>query len=698
MKGVTMNNKITSLIIAAVMMLVSGCYGQNGSGDSSSQTESSADSVDSVSEAEIIDSLNNGIIIDEVSGNVYKDERNANPISPNIFCADPTSVEYNGRLYVYGSNDTQQAENDTVNDYDYIKSLVVLSTDDMANWIYHGRIEVDEIAPWIANSWAPSIVSRVEEDGLTHFYLYFSNGGGGVGVITSTDPVGPWSDPLGAPLVYQNMPGLENCPAPFDPGVCIDENGTGWLSFGGGNPADGGGVIHTNVPKIARLGADMLSFDSEFVSIDAPYFCEASELNYIDGTYYYTYCNDWQNRSKWDRKDIPAPPSMAYMTTKTPLDADSWEYRGAYFYNAGQNADGESGMRWANNHTHFCEYQGTNYIVHHTLLLEELAGGTAGFRSIMVDYLPMNAADGEIPITAASRHGVSQIKLLDPYAVNSGAVMFTSADIGYTDGNDPAAKSKADGAWIYVKGADFGYGASAFTADVKGKGRIEVRLDSISGEAVSFIEFDNADYAKVRSAEFSQFDGRNHNIYLVFSGADIELRSWQFTKGSEKLRPEEKISDTKIKYENLILTGQAVNPGPSPSAVVEMSGDGEYSVKSTSFEKGSELLNFGFINVDPDAKYKVHVKSVGLETENGIVEVPVNAELDPSSESANGLANGWMGAEIGSVVYGTKKCGIVAAKTTVDWIGYRFALVINGKEVPFTSITYNLEISDLVLD
>lgn len=89
---------------------------------------------------------------------------------------------------------------------------------------------------------------------------------------------------------------------------------------------------------------------------------------------------------------------------------------------------------------------------------------------------------------------------------------------------------------------------------------------------------------------------------------------------------------------------------------------------------------------------------VGLETENGIVEVPVNAELDPSSESANGLANGWMGAEIGSVVYGTKKCGIVAAKTTVDWIGYRFALVINGKEVPFTSITYNLEISNLILD
>ena len=141
MKGVTMNNKITALIIAAVMMLVSGCNGQNGSGDSPAQTESSADSVDSVSEAEIIDSLNNGIIIDEVSGNVYKNEHNANPISPNIFCADPTAVEYDGRLYVYGTNDQQQSEEGTKNDYAHIKSLVVFSTDDMVNWIYHGRIE-----------------------------------------------------------------------------------------------------------------------------------------------------------------------------------------------------------------------------------------------------------------------------------------------------------------------------------------------------------------------------------------------------------------------------------------------------------------------------------------------------------------------------------------------------------------------------
>ncbi len=653
--------------------------------------------LNSVSEEKIMDSLNSGIIIDEVSGNVYKKELNANPISASLFCADPTAVEYNGRLYVYGTNDTQQAEQSEKNDYDKIKTLVIFSTDDMVNWIYHGKIETGEIAPWIYNSWAPSIASRVEDDGLTHFYLYFSNSGNGVGVITATNPVGSWSDPLGKPLVYQDMPGLENCPAPFDPGVCIDDNGTGWLTFGGGAPASGG-EIRTNIPKIVKLGADMLSFDSEFVSIDAPYFFEASELNYIDGTYYYTYCNDWQQRgSEWDYDGISAPPScsMAYLTTKTPLDADSWEYRGAYFYNSGQNADGESGFRWGNNHTHFCEYKGTGYILHHTQLLEESAGGTGGFRSLMVDYLPMDKTSGEIPITAASRKGVSQIKLLDPYSENSGALMFTSADIGYTEGIDPSSKSNGKGSWLYVRGADFGYGASEFTAKVKGKGRIEIRLDDISNEAAAFIEFDCGEYTNVRSSGFSNFEGRNHSIYFVFSDKDIELASWQFIKSEEKLRPGENISETEIEYETLVISAQAENPGPSPSAVLEMTSNGDYSVKSASFAKESEVLNLGFINTDENAKYMVYVKSLVLETENGIVEIPVDIELDPKSNTDNGLANAWGGVKLGSVIYGSEKCGLVAAETSIDWVGYRIALVEDGNEIPYTSITYNITVSGL---
>ena len=108
-----------------------------------------------VTEEKIQESLDSGIIIEQVSSKAYKPIYNGNPISANVFCADPTAVEYEGRLYVYGTNDREMAEKADKCDYGLIKSLVVFSTDDMANWVYHGRIEVGEIAPWIFNSWAP---------------------------------------------------------------------------------------------------------------------------------------------------------------------------------------------------------------------------------------------------------------------------------------------------------------------------------------------------------------------------------------------------------------------------------------------------------------------------------------------------------------------------------------------------------------
>ncbi len=166
-----MKRSISALFCAAAVLLTGCSNGEQNVGASTEAATSAAAAsentrtetvLNSVSEEKIMDSLNNGIIIDEVSGNVYKKEINANPISASLFCADPTAVEYNGRLYVYGTNDAQQAEQSEKNDYDKIKTLVIFSTDDMVNWIYHGKIETGEIAPWIYNSWAPSIASRAD--------------------------------------------------------------------------------------------------------------------------------------------------------------------------------------------------------------------------------------------------------------------------------------------------------------------------------------------------------------------------------------------------------------------------------------------------------------------------------------------------------------------------------------------------------
>ena len=120
-------------------------------------------SAESFSMTNAVKTLETGITIpaEQISTENYKDTRFNNPISPDFFCADPTAVEYNGRLYVYGTNDHQQFEAagpDVDNTYEKIKSLLVFSTADMVNWTYHGEINVGEIAPWITASWAPSIV------------------------------------------------------------------------------------------------------------------------------------------------------------------------------------------------------------------------------------------------------------------------------------------------------------------------------------------------------------------------------------------------------------------------------------------------------------------------------------------------------------------------------------------------------------
>ena len=455
----------------------------------------------------------------------FKPEECANPISANVFCADPTGVEYEGRLYVFGTNDHQQYDavgDNGRNTYEHIKSFVVFSTEDMVNWEYHGIIDTAKIAPWIRNSWAPSIVSRVEEDGKTHFYLYFSNNGNGVGVITATNPLGPWSDPLGKPLIYQNMPGLENCPAPFDPGVCIDENGTGWLAFGGGTDASGS-EIYTKVPKIVKLRKDLLSFDSDFISINAPYFFEASELNAIGGSFLYSYSTDWQSREHWDRTDIPAPPvcSMGYMMTETPLDSDSWEFCGGFFLNAG-----ESGMEWCNNHTHVMEYSGRKYILHHTMHIQERMTTKGGFRCMCADYLPYSEAG--FPLAKATREGAEQIRTFSPFQMHSGAEMCTCAELWYeeTGQGKTAAKSLASGAWTYIRGVDFGNGAERIRITAKGKGKIELRMDEKDSEPMAYIEIASDSWTEI-SAELTENIKGIHNLYFVFSEDNICLKTWQ---------------------------------------------------------------------------------------------------------------------------------------------------------------------------
>lgn len=462
----------------------------------------------------------------------FKGMNENNPISSDIYFADPTAVEYNGRLYIYGTNDSQEfvAKNGVgSNGYGAINTLAVYSTDDMSNYRYEGTIPVTKIATWAFCSWAPSIVSK-EVDGVTHFYLYFANSGNGVGVLTSTSPVGPWEDPIGGPLVWNEMPQLKDDPVTwcFDPGACVDDKGNGWIAIGGGDakhPDENG--MRTGNCRLAKLGADMVSIDGDFVKVPTYYHFEANELNFINGKWVLTYCSNYAPRDMWKitMGKEPQTCSMCYMVSDDPLNIDSWQWGGEYLTNPNQH-----GYPFSNNHSHLHKFGDKYYLFYQNVSLLENMGklSTAeGFRSIGVDYCEVDEENVTFAPSKMSDGGVEQVKALDPFAVNEAETAHTAAGVSYKeDGGEILVTDIQSGDWIGLTNVDFKGGANLFGAVVKGKGAVEIRIDKPDSKAVGTIQFDT-DTLNAVSVKLDKTVSGVHDLYLVFGG-EFEFDKWQF--------------------------------------------------------------------------------------------------------------------------------------------------------------------------
>ena len=493
----------------------------------------------------------------------FKASSNNNPISPTVYCADPTALDYNGRLYVYGSNDHQQFIKNGKkgeNGYGDIKSLVVFSTDDMVNWTFHGTIDVAKLCStwstskwWRAfhNSWAPSVMWRTTDDGKDEFFLYFANNSHGVGVLKASSPIGPWTSPLRESLIGSAVTQGAN----FDPGVVIDDNGTGWITFGG-LPPEGANPLMPNTARIAKLKPSMTALDGSAIVLPAPYHFEASELNVINGKYVYTYCSNWSNRSDADWNtyksqhgiNVPKPETctMCYMVTDNPTDPNSWVYKGVYGPHPGSSP---------NNHSHLHKFQGKYYHIYHNgLLLEGMKNAKATesnastYRSICVDEVAVDETTQTVSKASLTAKGVSGIKYLNPYDLQQAETMGNCGGVNYEDftnitkntsistlGNDASrnlqVKMKA-GAWINQKRVDFGAtGADKFTLRAKGTGTLEIRLGAKSLKTVATVNFASTDMEEQTiEVDPTQFKGTK-SVYFVVTAADnFYVDAWQFTE------------------------------------------------------------------------------------------------------------------------------------------------------------------------
>jgi arabinoxylan arabinofuranohydrolase len=447
----------------------------------------------------------------------YKDIRNHNPCMTQKFSADPGLLEYNGRLYVYSTNDGYLKNNVSAkNTYSEIKTLNIMSSSDLVNWSDHGTITVagsSGIARWAGNSWAPTACHK-KINGREKFFLYFANNANGIGVLTADNPVGPWKDPLGKPLISRQTP---NCNVEwlFDPAVLVDSDGTGYLYFGGGVPS--GKQANPGTIRAVKLGNDMISLAGNAVAINAPWVFEDSGINKIGNTYFYSYCTNWSGGPYGNAR-------IAWMTSNNPLGP--FTYQGTNFNNPGEFF-GQTG----NNHHTITYFKGQYYIFYHAEWLnKQTYGQPIGYRTTHVDVMPFS--NGRFGNAKGTLTGVTQLGNVDAFQTNYFKTMAWQGGIDiYGEGNDTAVGVNR-GDWTGVSQVNFGNGASRVTinaASIKGA-TIRISVDSPTGTVLGYVTIPatGSNWKAVdATANISRVTGVK-NLFFVAS-ADAVLVTYKFS-------------------------------------------------------------------------------------------------------------------------------------------------------------------------
>ena len=450
----------------------------------------------------------------------HKKAGEANPLFTQRFGADPGVLVWNDRMYVYTTNDVIEYNPDgsvRENSYGQVNKINCISSADLVNWTDHGAIPVagrNGIARWASNSWAPCAAHKVI-GGEDKFFLYFCNGGNGVSVLTADDPAGPWTDPLGHGLITRATPNCANVVWLFDPAVFVDEDGTGYLCFGGGVPD--GRQANPGTIRIVQLGEDMISIVGEPQVIDAPYVFEDSGLNRIGDTYYYSYCSNWNTTGNPYGLESGA---IQYMTADSPMGP--YTYAGQVFPNQGKFF----GL-WGNNHHSIVAFRGQHYLLYHNRPVEKAMGITGNYRSPQIDKLTVNP-DGTLASVRGTMKGMAQEGLVNPYESVSARMMSRQAGLKITGYADEALTVATTGDWLQVSGVDFSAGAKAFTLHAASEtgGSVRVLTGSLNGTVVCEVAIPAGTAMSAVTVDCASISGQQ-DVYLVFAG-DVTCSQWQF--------------------------------------------------------------------------------------------------------------------------------------------------------------------------
>ena len=281
----------------------------------------------------------------------------AQTLLTNNFSADPSPHYFAGQYVVYATDD----QNNSGKYWDST-SWRVLTSDNLPNWKDHGPILPANIFKWAsadAKAWAPE---AFEHQGK--YYFFAPVGGKQIGIAVADNPLGPFVDLIGKPLV--ETPRDTNAgDEPIDPAVFRDNDGRVFLYFG------------TRVPKVVQLSADLKATVGGIKNVTVNNFPaktgygEAPFLHQHNGTYYFSFSTGW-------------PGQIVYATGASPLGP--FTYRGVLI----------DFLQISTNHHAILERDGKSLLFYHDKVLP---GGGDHRRSILMTELAYGT-DGSMQIPA----------------------------------------------------------------------------------------------------------------------------------------------------------------------------------------------------------------------------------------------------------------------------------------------------------
>ena len=438
------------------------------------------------------------------------------PLFQTKYTADPSPLVVGDTLFLYTSHDASPEdipdENEKSSAGFFMYDWLLWSTTDMVNWTEHGAVASLKDFPWRSRENGAWAIQTVERNGK--YYLYAPLHGHGIGVLESDSPYGPFKDPLGKPLVWDQSNWFD-----IDPSVYTDDDGQAYMYWG--NP-------HT---FWAKLGENMTSLTSEVNKLPhIPNYQEGPWFYKRNGHYYLGFASTC------------CPEALGYAMSDSPTGP--WEWKG-YIMKPTQRDRG--------NHPGIVDYKGHSYVFGQNYDLMHLETFVHHERrSVSATEITYNA-DGtiqEVPYWLDQKP-MKQLHWLNPYKRVEAETMawgygLKSAKMGIENtgvvADMPTSTGKKNmyiydinnGEYIKLRGVDFGKGAKQFNIAAASTGGVTVnlRLDSNKGPVVGTVTIGktgNVEKYRVFSGKVKNVAGV-HDLYICFDKAsgDVRLDYWQF--------------------------------------------------------------------------------------------------------------------------------------------------------------------------